>query len=214
LYQQAEGLDAYVLADSQEALGINSQRDYWQVSNIMRMRMLEALARRGVKIIDPETTFIHEGVKVGKNTVIYPFTFIEKGVIIGSNCSLGPFVRLRKGTVIRDHAQIGNFLEVNRSRIGKAVKAKHFSYLGDVTLGDNVNIGAGTVVANYDGRSKHNTYIQKDAFIGSDTVLVAPVTVGKGASTGAGCVVTKNVKPNTVVAGVPARLLRKKAKNR
>jgi bifunctional UDP-N-acetylglucosamine pyrophosphorylase/glucosamine-1-phosphate N-acetyltransferase len=104
---------------------------------------------------------------------------------------------------------VGNFAEICRSRLGKNVRAKHFSYLGDAVVGDNVNIGAGTVVANYDGKNKHKTIISKNAFIGSDTILIAPVNIGKGAITGAGSVVTKNVKPKAVVVGVPAKVLKK-----
>ena len=210
LYKQREKLDTYFLSSFEEISGINTQKDLWGAAKIMRYRLLEELAASGVKIIDPETTFIETGVVIGKNTIIYPFTFIEKDVIIGTNCSLGPFVRLRSGSSMGDNTQAGNFLEINRSQIGKKVKIKHFGYLGDTQIAEGVNIGAGTVVANYDGKAKHKTDIKKGAFIGSDTVLVAPVKVGKGAVTGAGSVVTKNVKPNTVVVGVPARVIRKK----
>ena len=212
LYKQGEKPDTYFLSSFEEISGINTQKDLWGAAKIMRYRLLEELAARGVKIVDPETTFIETGVIIGKNTIIYPFTFIEKGVIIGTNCSLGPYVRLRGGSSIGDNTQVGNFLEINRSQIGKKVKVKHFGYLGDTQIAERVNIGAGTVVANYDGKFKHKTDIKKGAFIGSDTVLVAPVKVGKGAVTGAGSVVTNDVKPNTVVVGVPARVLRKKGK--
>ena len=212
LYKQGEKLDTYFLSNFEEISGINTQKDLWKAAKIMRYRLLEELAALGVKIIDPETTFIETGVVIGKNTIIYPFTFIEKGVIIGTNCSLGPFVRVRSGSSIGDNTQVGNFLEINRSQVGKKVRIKHFGYLGDTQIADGVNIGAGTVVANYDGKIKHKTDIEKGAFIGSDTVLVAPVKVGKGAVTGAGSVVTKDVKPNTVVVGVPARVLNKKGK--
>jgi bifunctional UDP-N-acetylglucosamine pyrophosphorylase/glucosamine-1-phosphate N-acetyltransferase len=161
-------------------------------------------------IVSPMTTIIQESVKIGKNTTIYPFTFIEKGAIIGSNCSVGPFLHIRGNSRINNHTQVGNFLEINRSHLGKNVRVKHFGYLGDSYVSDGVNIGAGTVVANYNGKSKNKTYIDKDSFIGCDTVLVAPVTVGKKAKTGAGSVVTKNVKKGQVVAGVPARQLKGK----
>ena len=209
LYSRGEKLDTYFLDRAEEILGINNQRDLWKVNKLMRQKMLEELVTKGVKVIDPEVTFVEAGVKIGKNTIIYPFTFIEKGAIIGNNCSLGPFVRIRGNSSIGDNTQVGNFLEINRTQVGKKVRIKHFGYLGDTRIADRVNIGAGTVVANYDGKSKQKTDIEEGAFIGSDTVLVAPIKVGKGAVTGAGSVVTKNVEPNTVVVGVPARKLKK-----
>ena len=212
LYNQGERVDTCFLDKSEEILGINSQRDLWKVAKIMRQRVLEGIVAKGVKVIDPETTFIEAGVKIGKNTIIYPFTFIDKGAIIGNNCSLGPFVRIRGNSAVGDNTQVGNFLEINRTQVGKKVRIKHFGYLGDTRIADRVNIGAGTVVANYDGKSKQKTDIKEGAFIGSDTVLVAPIKIGKGAVTGAGSVVTKNVKPNTVVVGVPAKILKKRMK--
>ena len=209
LYSRGERLDAYFLDRAEEILGINNQKDLWKVNKLMRQKVLEELVAKGVKVIDPEATFVEAGVRIGKNTIIYPFTFIEKGAIIGNNCSLGPFVRIRGNSSIDDGTQVGNFLEINRTQVGKKVRIKHFGYLGDTRIADRVNIGAGTVVANYDGKSKQKTDIKEGAFIGSDTVLVAPIKVGKGAVTGAGSVVTKDVKPNTVVVGVPARKLKK-----
>lgn len=209
-YEKGEKIDVYSLGDAREILGINTPQEAYQAEEIMRQRILDSFLSKGVKITDPRTTFIQNGVSIGKNTIIYPFTFIEKGVIIGRNCLLGPFVHLRKGTCIKDNTQIGNFVEINRTKIGNNVKIKHFSYLGDAYLGNQVNIGAGTVIANFDGKFKHKTIIEKQAFIGSDTVLVAPVRIGTAAATGAGSVVTKNVKAKTVVVGVPARVLKKK----
>jgi bifunctional UDP-N-acetylglucosamine pyrophosphorylase/glucosamine-1-phosphate N-acetyltransferase len=209
-YDKGESIGGYLLNDAREILGINTPQEACQAEEIMRQRILDDFLNRGVKIVDPKTTFIQNGVSIGKNSIIYPFTFIDKGVIIGRNCLLGPFVHLRKGTCIKDNTQIGNFVEINRTKIGNNVKVKHFSYLGDAFLGNEVNIGAGTVVANFDGKFKHKTVIEKQAFIGSDTVLVAPVKIGKAAATGAGSVVTKNVKAKTVVVGVPARVLKKK----
>ena len=210
LYKKGQIQDSYFLDDSEHILGINSPGDLQQAEQIIRKRTLNMLIEQGVRIVDLNSTFVQAGVKVGKNTTIYPFTCIDKGVIIGNNCSLGPFVHLREGTVMKDNSQVGNFLEVNRTKVGKGVKIKHFGYLGDATIEDQVNIGAGVVVANFDGKSKNKTYIKKGAFIGSDTVLVAPVKVGEGAVTGAGSVVTKDVKPRSVVVGIPAKPLKKK----
>ena len=180
----------------------------------------------GVRLIDPDATYIDVEVKIGRDTVIYPNTFVEAGSRIGAgctigpstaiarstvgdgsvvwfsvleeakvgrNCEVGPFARLRPGAVLDDGSLVGNFVEVKASRIGKGSKAKHLTYIGNAEVGAGVNIGAGTVVVNYDGYEKHPTVIADGARIGSDTMLVAPVRVGKGAVTGAGSVITKDV---------------------
>jgi len=200
----------YKLKENTEILGVNTQKNLSIVRKVLNQRFLDNLMKRGVVIVDPENTFVSFDTKIGKNTVVYPFTFIEKNVIIGSNCTIGPFVRLRENTVIRDNVKLGNFLEINRSKIDEGTRIKHFGYLGDTTVGKSVNIGAGVVVANYDGKKKYKTFIKKKAFIGSDTIIVAPAKIGKGAVTGAGSVVTKNVKDKNIVVGVPARVLRKR----
>jgi bifunctional UDP-N-acetylglucosamine pyrophosphorylase/glucosamine-1-phosphate N-acetyltransferase len=196
----------------EDALGVNTQTDLIRANELMRKRRISELILKGVRIISPDTTFIDFDVSIGKNSVIYPFTVIEKDVKIGKNCSIGPFCRIREGTVIKDNVELGNFTEVVRSDIKERTKIKHFSYLGDARIGKSVNIGAGVVTANFDGKRKNVTYIKDKAFIGSDTILVAPVKVGKNAVTGAGCVVTKkkNVPDNTTVVGVPAKMLRRK----
>ena len=193
--------------DVQEAQGINSRIDLAQAIKSMRLRILEKFMLEGVTIVDPDTTYIEEGVRIGRDTVIYPFTFIERDVIIGNFCQIGPFCHLRPETVIEDKVTVGNFTEITRSRLGRDSFMKHFSYLGDTIVGKAVNIGCGTVVANFDGRNKNQTIIEDQAFIGSDTVLRAPVRIGKKAVTGAGSVVIKDVAAGTVVAGVPARPL-------
>ncbi|HIE35763.1 MAG TPA: bifunctional N-acetylglucosamine-1-phosphate uridyltransferase/glucosamine-1-phosphate acetyltransferase [Candidatus Omnitrophica bacterium] len=208
-YRQGYKIDTYLLDDEKEILGVNTKRDLLKVEKILQERICGKFIEKGVKIVDPQTTFINEEVKIGKDTTIFPFTFIEKDVIIGNNCLIGPFIHLREGTKIEDNTNLGNFLEICRSRIGKEVKIKHFGYIGDTTVEDKVNIGAGVVVANFDGKKKNKTYIKEGAFIGSDTILIAPVKVEKQSITGAGSVVTKNVAPFKVVVGVPARALRK-----
>lgn len=197
--------------DSDEILGINSREDLARARSVIRCRTLTRLMSNGVTILDPPTTYIEEDARIGKDTVIYPLTIIEGDVRIGRNCEVGPLCRIRSGTRLKDNVKIGNFVEVVRSNIGQGSRAKHHTYLGDAVVGEDVNIGAGTIVANYDGRSKSKTHISSGAFIGSGTILIAPVKVGKGAVTGAGCVVTKgkDVPANTVVVGVPARALRK-----
>ena len=200
--------------DYREGLGINSREDLAVAERILRQRILRDFMLQGVTIIDPQTTYIDRDVKIGQDTVIRPFTVIENNVRIGKNCVIGPFARLRPGTRISDEVQIGNFAEVSRSKIGTRSLMKHFSFLGDADVGAQVNIGAGVVTANYDGKNKNKTTILDNAFVGSDSILVAPVKIGKKAVTGAGCVVTKGTKvpDRGVVVGVPGKILDKKKK--
>src|SRR5213076_3227544 len=128
---------------------------------------------------------------------------------IADDCSVGPFAHLRMGARMHEHAVVGNFVEVKKSTIGRGTKSMHLTYLGDATIGDHTNIGAGTVTCNYDGKNKNPTVIEDDVRIGSDTMLVAPVRVGQGSVTAAGSVVTEDVPPHTLVAGVPARIKKK-----
>ncbi len=134
---------------------------------------------------------------IGPNTVIKPNSVIEDSVV-DDHCSVGPFARLRPGTTMKSDSHVGNFVEVKKSTIGIGSKAGHLSYIGDTEVGNNVNIGAGTITCNYDGANKHKTIIEDDAFIGSDSQLVAPVTVGRGATVGAGTTVTADVLPEAL----------------
>lgn len=166
-------------------------------------------------------TYLQGRTVIGEECVIGPGTLIRDSVV-GDRCRIlfsvieeavleedvdvGPFSHLRKGAHLGPGVHIGNFGEIKNSRLGRGVKMGHFSYLGDATVGEGVNIGAGTITCNYDGTAKHPTIIEDGAFIGSDTMLVAPVTVGAGARTGAGSVVTRDVPPRSLVYGVPARV--------
>jgi len=198
--------------DYREGLGINSREDLAVAASVLRRRVLSDFMLQGVTIIDPSTTHIDSDVRIGQDTVIRPFTVIENGVRIGKNCIIGPFTRLRPGTRIGNKVEVGNFAEVSRSRLGDLSRMKHFSFLGDAEVGKDVNIGAGVVTANYDGKNKNKTSILDQAFVGSDSILVAPVRIGKQAMTGAGCVVTqgKKVPDRRVIVGVPGRILDKK----
>jgi bifunctional UDP-N-acetylglucosamine pyrophosphorylase/glucosamine-1-phosphate N-acetyltransferase len=206
LIEEGRDVPAVVLRAEEEAIGINTLRDLAAARRAIQERILERHLEAGVRIEDPATTYVDHGVEIGVGTRILPCTVIRAGVRIGADCEVGPFTHLREGTVLEDGAEVGNFTEAKKSRIGAGTKAKHLTYLGDVTIGRGANIGAGTIVANYDGRTKHPTVIGDGAFIGSGTILVAPSTIGAGALTGAGAVVTrKDVPAGDVWVGMPAR---------
>ncbi|MFA5369467.1 MAG: NTP transferase domain-containing protein [Candidatus Omnitrophota bacterium] len=210
-YKNKFKLQACKVNDNEEAVGVNSKDDLSVADEILRRRVFERLAKGRVTIIDRSSVYISDNVRVGRGTIIYPFVVIEKDVRIGPDCKIGPFANLRKGTVLKKGSQVGNFVEVTRSIIGENSRVKHHSYIGDTLIGKYVNIGAGTITANYDGKAKNNTIIEDSAFIGSGTILVAPVKIGRRAVTGAGSVVTKgrDVASGTIVTGVPARRLYK-----
>jgi bifunctional UDP-N-acetylglucosamine pyrophosphorylase/glucosamine-1-phosphate N-acetyltransferase len=172
-------------------------------------------------------TYLRGSTSIGSGSVIGPNTMIENSRIgkngriiwsvveqasVSDSVSIGPFSHIRKGTLVEDNVKIGNFSEIKKSRIGANSKVSHFSYLGDADIDVNVNIGAGVVTCNYDGDKKHDTLIEKDTFVGSGTMLIAPVKVGRGSVTGAGSVVNKDVLPNSLVVGVPAKQINKKKK--
>lgn len=156
---------------------------------------------------------IHQGSRIVNSRLGDRVTVKDHCLIIDSDiandCAVGPFAHLRMSAKLEERAVVGNFVEVKKSTIGRGTKAMHLTYLGDATIGERTNIGAGTVTCNYDGKHKHPTIIEDDVRIGSDTMLVAPVTVGKGSVTAAGSVVTEDVPPNTLVAGVPAKIKKK-----
>ena len=139
-------------------------------------------------------------VVIGDNTRIEPFSHLCNAQV-GANCNIGPYARLREGSVIEDAAKVGNFVETKKTILGKGAKANHFTYLGDAEIGDNTNIGAGTITCNYDGENKHKTSVGENSFIGTNSSLVAPVEVGKNAYVGAGSVITKDVPDNALAVG-------------
>jgi len=166
--------------------------------------------KKGVKMIAPETVFFSNDTKIGKNVVIEPYVVISKkvkignnvtissfshleGVKIDNNVNIGPYARIRPGVIIKSGSRIGNFVEVKKSIIGKNSKVNHLSYIGDTNIGQSVNIGAGTITCNYDGVKKNKTKIKDKVFIGSNSSLVAPITINESSIVGAGSVITKNV---------------------
>ena len=171
--------------------------------------------KKGVKMIAPETVFFSNDTKIGKKVVIEPYVVISKNVKIGNNViissfshlegvkidnnvKIGPYARIRPGVIIESGSIIGNFVEVKKSIIGKNSKLNHLSYIGDANIGKNVNIGAGTITCNYDGVKKNKTKIKDKVFIGSNSSLVAPITINEGSIVGAGSVITKNVKKESL----------------
>ena len=171
--------------------------------------------KQGVKMIDAETVYLSKDTKIGKNVIIEPFVVIGSKVkigsnvkinsfshleecIISSNVSIGPYARLRPGSFLEKGSRVGNFVEIKKSIIGKDSKVNHLSYIGDTQIGKKVNIGAGTITCNYDGIKKHKTKIKDKVFIGSNSSLVAPLIINQGSIVGAGSVITKNVKKNSL----------------
>jgi len=171
--------------------------------------------KQGVKMIAPDTVFFSKDTKIGKNVSIDPYVVIRKkvkiqnnvkifsfshleNVRIENNVNIGPYARLRPGTILRSGSRIGNFVEVKKSTIEKNSKVNHLSYIGDASLGKNVNIGAGTITCNYDGVKKNKTIIKDNVFIGSNSSLIAPVTINEKSTVGAGSVITKNVNKKSL----------------
>jgi bifunctional UDP-N-acetylglucosamine pyrophosphorylase/glucosamine-1-phosphate N-acetyltransferase len=213
------------LDDPQEAMGVKDRTRLAEATAIIQKRILDKLMLEGVTIVDPKSTFVEATVTIGQDTVIEPFTVLKAHTSIGSDCRIGPhahiedarignrsdcgpFVKLRPGTEIADDVHIGSFAELVRTRVGRGSKVPHVSYLGDTDVGEDANIGAGTITANFDGTNKNRTKIGDRAFVGVDTMLVAPVKLGKGSRTGAGSVVTKDVPDGATVVGVPARVIK------
>lgn len=188
-------VNAFILENSDEIYGINSRANLATATRIMNERKLNSLMDNGVTIVDPTSTWISEDTEIGADTIIYPSTYIEGKNKIGKNCKIGPCAHLRGDVEIDDNCKIGNFVEVKKAKIGHNTNAGHLSYIGDSELGSNINIGAGTITANYDPitKTKSKTILKDNVKIGSNTVLVAPVEIGEGTNIGAGSVITKNI---------------------
>ena len=230
-----------ISTDHQEIMGVNNKSDLAKAEKMIRATTCENLMETGVRIIDPDTTYIDQEVVVGPDTVIFPNTYIRGSTNISSNCeigpnceitnssigssciiksstiestmihdnvSIGPYSHIREGSVLYEDVSIGNYVEIKNSTLGRGTKSGHHCYLGDSDIGSNVNIGAGTITCNYDGEQKHRNTIKDNAFIGSDTKLVAPLTIGKQSITGAGSIVTKDIPDFAKGVGSPARILK------
>ena len=182
---------------------------------IIQKRLRNKFLKQGVKMISPETIFFSNKTKIGKNVSIEPYVVFVGSVIlknnikiksfshledvkVENNVSIGPYARLRPGSFLEAGSKVGNFVEIKKSKIGKNSKINHLSYIGDANLGTNVNIGAGTITCNYDGVKKSKTFIKDKVFIGSNTSLVAPITINEQSVVGAGSVITKKVNKKTL----------------
>ena len=181
----------------------------------VQTRLREKFIKNGVKMLAPETVYFSKDTKIGKNVTIEPYVVLgEKvkiqnnskiksfshleNVKIENNVEVGPFARLRPGTILKSGSRVGNFVEIKKSNLGKNSKVNHLSYIGDANIGDEVNIGAGTITCNYDGKNKNKTIIKNKVFVGSNSSLVAPVTLNEKSTIGAGSVITKNVKRSSL----------------
>ena len=174
-------------------------------------RLREKFLKSGVKMAGPETIYFSKDIKIGKNVTIEPYVVFGPKVKIGSNVlirsfshlencivkdkvEIGPYARIRPNTILEKGSKVGNFVEIKKSKIGKNSKVNHLTYIGDTNIGKNVNVGAGTITCNYDGIKKSKTFIKDNVFIGSNSSLVAPLTIEEGSTIGAGSVITKKVK--------------------
>ena len=183
----------------------------------MNERKLHNLMVEGVTIVDPSSTWISEDTEIGADTIIYPSTYIEGKNKIGKNCKIGPCAHLRGDVEIDDNCKIGNFVEVKKAKIGHNTNAGHLSYIGDSEFGSHINIGAGTITANYDpiSKKKSKTILKDNVKIGSNTVLVAPVEIGEGTNVGAGSVITKNIGEWALaITRAPLRIIEGWVKNK
>lgn len=192
---QKMNVNAYILQDSDEIYGINSRLNLAEAAKIMNKRNLEKYMINGVTIVDPDSTWISEDTEIGQDTIIFPATYIEGKNKIGKSCKIGPCAHLRGGVEVCDNVKVGNFVEVKKAKISSNTNVGHLSYIGDAELGEHVNIGAGTITANYNPltKTKSKTVLKDNVKIGSNSVLVAPVTVEEGANVGAGGIITKTV---------------------
>jgi bifunctional UDP-N-acetylglucosamine pyrophosphorylase/glucosamine-1-phosphate N-acetyltransferase len=227
------GVEAVMVEDPREGLGVNDRKQLAALGAVMRGRILDRLmVQDGVTVLDPATTYVDDTVEIGADTVLQPGVVLEGRTSIGAECvvglgshvrgsrlasrvtllpycvladstveegaTLGPFCHLRPLSHVGPGAKIGNFVELKKARVGRSAKVPHLSYVGDATLGAGVNFGAGAIICNYDGVTKHETNIGEGSFIGTNSSLVAPLTVGEGAYVGAGSVITKDVPPGAL----------------
>ena len=238
---------AEIEAPFEEVIGINNRLDLAIATDILRKNILKGLMLQGTTIIDPNSTYVESGIKIGRDSILSPGvylagkttigenTILEHGVvvrdseignnvvikaysvitesIVEDNAKIGPFAHLRPGSHVAEEAKIGNFVEMKKSYIGRGSKASHLTYLGDAQIGNDVNIGAGTITCNYDGKRKHKTIIKDRAFIGSNTAFIAPICIGEEATVGAGSVITEDVPDKKLAIARARQVIKEKKKD-
>lgn len=206
---------SYIEAEEDEVLGVNTRAQLSKCESILQKRYRESAMRQGATLLHPESVYFASDMKLGRDIVIHPNVvfgndvIIEDGVEIlpfshisgahiGANSSIGPFARIRPGADIGENVKIGNFVEIKKAEVGDHTKISHLSYIGDSIIGEHSNIGAGTITCNYDGVNKHHTTIGNHVFVGSNTSLVAPVSIGDNSVIGAGSTITKDIEPKSL----------------
>lgn len=194
-------VNAYILEDNEEIFGINSKAHLAEATQMLNKKTIDKHLENGVTIVDPNSTWISKDTEIGTDTVIFPGTYITGKNKIGNKCMIGPFAHIRGDVELGDSVKIGNFVEVKKSKIASNTNACHLTYIGDSEIGSGVNVGAGTITANYNHftKTKSKTIIKNGASIGSNSVLVAPVEIGNETSVGAGTIVTKDINDNALV---------------
>lgn len=189
---------ALIVKDNKEILGVNDRIQLETVTKILQKRINEEHMMNGVTIEDINSTYIYDDVQIGTDTVIHPNTTIKSDVVIGNDCEIGPNSYIREGCNLADNVKIGSFVEIKKANIGKCTKVPHLTYIGDCTIGENTNIGCGSITCNYDGKEKHKTTIGNNCFIGSNTNFIAPVNIGDNSVVGAGSTITEDVPANAL----------------
>ena len=184
---------AMLVSDNTEILGVNDRIQLELLTRVLRNRINTMHMKNGVTIEDINTTYIHDDVVIGMDTIIHPNTTIKGNVVIGENCEIGPNAYIREGCRIADNVKIGNFVEIKKTIVDSGTKVPHFIYLGDCEVGKNTNIGCGTITCNYDGINKNKTLIGDNCFIGSNVNFVAPVKVGNNSKVAAGSTITEDI---------------------
>lgn len=204
---------AVIVEDNTEILGVNDRMQLELLTRVLRMRLNTFHMKNGVTIEDASNTYIYDDVKIGTDTIIHPNTIIKSGVVIGQNCELGPNAYIREGCTIGDNVKIGNAVELKKAKIDNNTKVAHLTYLGDCEIGENTNIGCGTITCNYDGKNKYKTQIGNNVFVGSNVNFIAPVKVGNDVIIGAGSTITDDI-PDNALAIARERQINKDRKNK
>ena len=198
MYNKGLKTGSVVVTDTAEVLGINDRMDLQVLTKALQLRINTEHMKNGVTIEDINTTYIYDDVKIGSDTVIHPNTTIKSNVEIGEDCEIGPNAYIREDCKIADNVKIGSFVELKKTTVGKGTKIPHLTYMGDCEVGENTNIGCGTITCNYDGSSKSKTIIGNNCFIGSNSNFVAPVNVGNHSFIAAGSTITEDVPEDSL----------------